>query len=111
MNWREQLEAFETKHGDRIEAVVVEGNSRGLLSREEGLAELDREFIHGYSGSRCSTFYAWTASRVFFTHDQNGAVTLHYIPRQPAEIEPEHGGNEHPLIFVPDPGPPPRAYR
>lgn len=89
-NVREWLEEAESRFGEQIEAIVCSNNA--VLSRDEGLAKLDRT-IHADHGSIDSPpMYAWSASRVFFIHEYDGQLRLAWLPRNPATDAPEFGG-------------------
>lgn len=103
-NLRETLEEMERLYGEQIETVVVGkldaypyrdeplADENVLLSRAAGLAKLDREYDSGFGGADCNPFYAWTASRVFFVHEYDGATGVVWAPRSPVALEPEFGG-------------------
>src|SRR5690606_25316592 len=105
-NLREWLEQAETKYGEHIESMVVGQHYRDrwgsgpalpdenvLLDRDAGLAKVDQEYDNGYGGADCFPLYAWTASRVFFVTEYDGATGLSYIPRNPTACEPRFDGD------------------
>jgi len=102
-NLKQWLEEAEAEFGEPIEAIVVGKHydrSYGaalpdenvILSREDRLRKVDQGFDCGYGGADCFPLYAWTASRVFFVHEYDGATRLTWAPRHPVKIEPEFGG-------------------
>lgn len=105
-NIRKSLETVEDLYGEPIEAIVVgqHDNSRYeskpsadenvILSREAGLTKLDYEYDNGYGGTDCHPFYAWSASRVFFMGEYDGATWLNWAPRNPMALEPSFSGND-----------------
>lgn len=108
-NIRKWLEEAEGRYGERIEAIVVgkhyddeykeeerrpEHQRDVVLSRDDGLALLDDEYDNGFGGAHCFPMYAWTASRVFFIHEYDGATGMNYAPRNPGSIKTEFGGQD-----------------
>jgi hypothetical protein len=101
-NLKTWLEEVEERFGELIEAIVVGkhydnyGESREdeniILSREAGLKKLDGEFDDGFGGADCYPFVAWTASRVFFVQEYDGATNLAWVPRNPIAVTPEFSG-------------------
>jgi len=99
-NLRHWLEEAEQECGETILAMVVgvhdgsEWNTKPqpdenvILSRDDGLAKVDEEFSDGYGSADCFPLYAWTASRVFYVHEYDGATGLRWIPRYPVNIAP-----------------------
>lgn len=110
-NIRHWLEEAEAKFGERIEAIVVgphdrrvskysgddkpESDENVVLSREEGLAKLDEEYDNGYGGADCYPMYAWTASRVYFIGEYDGATGPSWVPRNPTACEPAFSGDSY----------------
>lgn len=104
-NLKEWLLGAEDEFGKSIEAIVVgKHDNKGyrepamadeniVLSRDAGLAKVDQEFDNGYGGADCFPLYAWTASRVFFVAEYDGATGLNWAPRNPMAITPEFSGN------------------
>lgn len=102
-NIARDLRKFETEYGELIEAIVVgKHSSRWLskdlplpdenvvLSRDAGLAKLDREDNSGRGEG--FPMYAWTASYIFFIVEYQGATTMACLPRNPIACAPETGG-------------------
>lgn len=104
-NIRDWLEGAEATHGEPILAIVVGLHDRDeykdealqrppmeqrnvLLTREEGLAVVDEDFDAGYGGADCYPITAWTASRVYFIHEYDGATSLSWQHRNPTAAEP-----------------------
>lgn len=98
------LQALEQSLGETIEAIVVGkhddaawsapplSDEHVLLSREAGLAKLDAEYDNGYGGADCFPFWAWTASRVFFVTEYDGATSIAWVPRAPVAGAPDFSG-------------------
>ncbi len=94
----------EREAGETIEFIVVgqhdnhkwdgtpNADENILLSREDGLKKLDVDYDSGFGGADCFPLYAWTASRVYFIHEYDGATGLQWAPRNPIAIEPTFGG-------------------
>src|SRR5438046_937110 len=76
------------KHYDRTHEAPLQDENI-ILTREAGLAKIDQEFDEGYGGADCYPLFAWTRSRIFFIHEYDGAVSLHWVPRFPTEGEPD----------------------
>jgi len=103
-NIKDWLEAAEKQFGEQIEAMVVGRHydrdyedaklpdENVLLSREDGLAKVDQEYDNGFGGADCFPLYAWSASRIFFIHEYDGATGPAWVPRYPMAIAPEFGG-------------------
>lgn len=103
-NLREYLEECERFYGEKIEAMCVgqhyttkydsepKADENMLLSRADGLKKIDEEYDSGYGGADCFPLYAWTATRVFFVHEYDGATGINYVPRNPIAIKPDFGG-------------------
>jgi hypothetical protein len=101
------LRKFESEFGELIEAVVVgvHDNRRYgadsaplpdenvILSRAAGLAKLDQDHDDGYGGADCFPMYAWTASRVAFIGEYDGATSLSWVPRHPIACAPGFSGD------------------
>ena len=90
----------ETRTGEQIEAIVVGVHSNRkpkpfenkIISREEGLAILDRDYDSGHGGAGRRPMYAWSKSRVYFINEYDGATGLGSVPRHPVDVEPKMGG-------------------
>lgn len=103
-NIKNELLEAEEFYGEQIEAIVVgkhynhgwgvpAGKDENvILSREDGLAKLDLDYDDGFGGADCYPMWAWTASRVFFMHEYDGATGINYVPRYPVASVPEFGG-------------------
>jgi len=100
----------EQKSGEPIEAIVVGTHDddtymhngeqprhaaqlNRLLTREEGLDILDKEYDNGYGGPDCFPMYAWTRSRIYLIHEYDGATGPRWLPRNPVDCEPKFGGD------------------
>jgi hypothetical protein len=106
LNLITSLEAYEAKFGEPIEALVVgqHDNARWkeepkpdegvVLTREDGLQKVDAEYDNGYGGENCFPLYAWTASRVFWVAEYDGATNIAWAPRHPMAIKPEFSGQD-----------------
>lgn len=94
------LRAAEREFGETVEAIVVGAHDRRkpadgecvILSREDGLKKLDEDYDSGYGSADCYPFYAWTASRVFFVQEYDGATGIGWVPRMPTALDPEFSG-------------------
>jgi len=105
-NLKTGLMAAVEKDGEIIEAIVIgpHDNSRRvgekdpkagvLLSVEEALALLDEDYSDGYGGADCRPFYAWTATKVWFVGEYDGATWLAWTPRHPVENAPSFSGEQ-----------------
>lgn len=105
-NLAKSLREMEAFYGEPIEAIVVGPHDRApynarpapdenvVLSRDAGLAKLDVDYDDGYGSADCYPFWAWTASRVFFVGEYDGATGVVYAPRQPGVVEPEFSGRD-----------------
>jgi hypothetical protein len=103
-NIRKWLERAIEKYGEPIEAIVVGKHDKAsrreppsadenvILTPEAGLTKLDEEFYDGYGGADCYPMYAWTATRVFFIGEYDGATGLSWVPRHPTATEPQFSG-------------------
>ena len=101
-NLKTALLAAVEKTGETIEAIVVgpddehdwdqtrsnQDRENRVLSVEEGLALLDKDYNNGYGGADCRPFYAWTQSRVYLVHEYDGATGLGWVPRHPVDCNP-----------------------
>lgn len=113
-NLRKELEDYEARYGEPIEAMVVGRHDNAeygapvgidenvILTREAGLAKVDQEYSNGYGGADCFPFYAWTKSRVFFVHEYDGATGIRWAPRNPMAVEPEFSGNSPAMDWIKD---------
>lgn len=106
-NLRKALEQYEALFGEPVEAVVVGKHYRSrwdeetpradeevVLGREAGLAKLDQDYDNGYGGADCYPFWAWSASRVFFVAEYDGATSVVWVPRNPVPGKPDFSGCE-----------------
>jgi hypothetical protein len=108
-NLRTELEELERFYGEPIEAMVVGKldaypyrdkplpDENIILSRDAGLSKVDREYDNGFGGADCHPLYAWTASRVFYVHEYDGATDIEWAPRTIVALEPQFGG-QSPLM-------------
>lgn len=46
---------------------------------------LDYEFDTGYGTAGCHYITLWTPTRVIYTHEYDGSITLHSVPRNPRD--------------------------
>lgn len=103
-NIKKWLEEAEKHFGETIESIVVgrhdtewrnpaKDDENVLLPREVALEKLDVDFDNGYGGADCFPIYAWTASRVFFIDEYDGATGLAWVPRHPASCSPQFSGD------------------
>lgn len=63
-----------------------------VLPVDQALQKLDVNFDSGFGGADCFPIYAWTASRVYFIQEYDGATSLGWVPRHPIAIKPEFSG-------------------
>lgn len=68
-----------------------------VLSWEEAASVLDVEYDNGYGGADTHPVTVWTASRVIFVHEYDGATNVVYVPRHPIDHEPQFGGTDGPF--------------
>ena len=104
VQWLEQSAA-----GEPIEAVVIgemgwgdygseavpsyDQQRRGeVLSWDEALPMLDYEFDDGFGAPGCNAITAWTASKVIFIDQYDGATGPVVIPRHPTAHMPKMPG-------------------
>ena len=69
----------EDPHDDTIRPVSDWDSVRGLL---------DYEYDHGFGGMECHAIVAWTASRVIFVAEYDGATGVESLPRNPEPTAP-----------------------
>jgi hypothetical protein len=96
-------------NGEPIEAIVLASSNweygalEGRMQKSDHLAGrpiswaearpyLDYTYDNGFGGQDCHSFTAWTASRVLFVHEYDGATGVVYVPRNPCEHEPQSSG-------------------
>jgi hypothetical protein len=63
-----------------------------VLSWEEALPFLDREYFTGYGAPNCPAIYAWTPKRVIWVTQYDGSTSLSSAPRNPTECKPQMPG-------------------
>lgn len=90
--FRESIEAIVIGHHYNAPRGVIACDENIILSVSNGLAKLDVEYHDGFGGADCFPFYAWTASRIFFVAEYDGATSLCWVPRNPMPIQPEFSG-------------------
>lgn len=100
INLRKSIE--EAANGEAIEACVVgTHNDRRqveafpvnvVLPWADVAPFLDYEYDNGYGGAGCHPVYAWTASRVIFVHEYDGATRPYWVPRHAVNIVPMFSG-------------------
>jgi len=89
--------------GDEMIEGVVIGESRSyekrsepplgrLLTWADAKPHLDYQFDDGFGGADCHPITAWTATRVFFVHEYDGATSIAWVPRHPVEHVPTYSG-------------------
>lgn len=60
-----------------------------ILTWEEALPELEKEFDSGYGLAGCPAIYAYTKTWVIFVSEYDGSTMINRIPRNPtANINP-----------------------
>jgi hypothetical protein len=97
--------------GESVEAVVVDPLDRWSSHRqardagitfgvpvpwEQAKGWFDYEYDDGYGGSDCHPVYIWTATRVLFVVEYDGATSMASVPRCPTVCEPEMNGCSDP---------------
>lgn len=101
---------LEKAQDEQIEAVVI-GNMgwgdyrsetvpnynampRGkVISWEEAQKWLNYSFSEGYGAPKCNAIYAWTASKIIFIGQYDGATFPCAVPRNPVPCDPYMPGN------------------
>jgi hypothetical protein len=95
--------------GQEIEAIVIgdmgwpgygkderhaPGHARKgeILTWEEARPLLDYPYDTGYGAPDCHGITAWTAKRVIFVTQYDGATAIDYVPRNPTRIVPHMPG-------------------
>lgn len=93
--------------GEAIEAIVVgvhdsdvyrDGDKRPgeiankVVSWETAAPVLDVEYDNGYGAADTFPITAWTASRVIFVHEYDGATGVNFVHRHPVDHKPSFGG-------------------
>lgn len=63
-----------------------------VLAWEEALPWIDYEFDCGYGAPSCNAIHAWTASKVLFVSQYDGATCINSVPRNPSDAKPEMPG-------------------
>jgi len=59
-----------------------------VLSWEEAAPILDEEYNNSYGGADCWPVTAWTANRVIYVTEYDGATGVTSVPRHPIDHEP-----------------------
>jgi hypothetical protein len=54
--------------------------------------ELDNSDVNADDPAE-NAVYAWTADRVLFVYEYDGATAIYWVPRNPGPCEPEFSGN------------------
>lgn len=103
----ENLKAWieEAANGESVEAVVIGTLDYGdedvpkndrragqVLSWEDAAPLLDYSFDCGHGTAGCEPVIAWTASRVIFIGEYDGATWPAWVPRHPVALMPGHSG-------------------
>ena len=60
-----------------------------VLSWADAAPILDEEYDSGYGGADCYPITAWTASRVIYVAEYDGATGVSWKPRHPIDHAPE----------------------
>ena len=63
-----------------------------VLTWEDAAPWLDYAYDTGHGAPRCNAVYAWTATRVLFVSQYDGATEVEAIPRNPTPCAPEMPG-------------------
>jgi len=93
---------------EKIKSIVIGGCGNGrvsanskavpkavqgvLLSWEEARIVLDYEYDKSYGRIDCHAIYAWTATKVLFIGQYDGATWVASVPRKPSRGVPEFEG-------------------
>lgn len=97
---------LEEANGETVEAVVIGEMGWGnygsdgvpnydqqprckVLTWEEALPWIDYDFDSGYGAPSCNAIHAWTASKVMFVSQYDGATKIHSVPRNPSDSKPK----------------------
>jgi hypothetical protein len=100
-NFAQEIE--EAAYGETIIAVVVGEKGSGIKapgengpdivqSWEEVRDGLDYQHDAGFGGRECHSIYAWTAGRVLFVTEYDGATSVESVPRFPRAGKPQSMG-------------------
>jgi hypothetical protein len=98
-----------TAEGEPIEAVVIgqmgwgdygsddvpryaEQPKSTILTWEQARPWLDYEFDGGFGAPGCNAIHAWTANRVIYISQYDGATSANWVPRHPSAVEPTMPG-------------------
>ena len=79
--WKQMLAQEMAKHGETFGDIEV-------CTIDE--AELWREFYAGYGGTEGTPFRAWSARRVYFPVEYDGAEGVESVARNPEFVEVRH---------------------
>lgn len=79
--WREMISAEMATHGESWSDIIH-------TTMDD--AEADREFDAGYGHPNGVPFTVWTATRVYFPSEYDGAEGCASVPRNPCDIATEH---------------------
>jgi len=63
-----------------------------ILKWDEAAPILDYEYDAGFGAPGCQAITAWTATRVLFVSQYDGATHVDSVPRHPIDHEPEMPG-------------------
>lgn len=63
-----------------------------VLSWTEARPMLDYDFDDGYGAPGCNAITVWTAGKVMFVSQYDGATCLHSVPRHPVAHDPDMPG-------------------
>lgn len=63
-----------------------------LLTWNEALPFIDREYDNGYGAPECPATYAWTPTRVLFVVQYDGSTCISSVPRDPIACKPDMPG-------------------
>jgi len=66
---------------DRFCAANIVANR--LVSYEEALKVLNYDYNDGYGGQDCHDILMWSAERVYYVHEYDGATCIRHRPRNP----------------------------
>lgn len=89
-NWRHELE--ELMNGEDVLEFNIAGDMYYPEMLDAALERLGREFDGGHGGNEGESFWAWTATSVYFCVDYDGAEWIAKIPRNPQLGTPCHIG-------------------
>ncbi len=120
MTFADEIE--EAARGEPIEAIVVASVGTSYRPADDRFEQADAlagqvvswekmrpllayEYDSGYGSADCHAITAWTASRVIFVGEYDGATGMNWLPRNPVVHCPEMSGctDAYQYIFAKEP--------